>query len=335
MNRILLFPLLLFGVAVVQGQPATQPPVSTVKGIHRISLSVRDLGRSLAFYQRATGLSVEPRRDDVSAKAEKKSGLDAPPRQVAVLRGPNARLELVQFDGASRQPPNPLPVPGPGITHVCYQTSATVSVYARAKALGATIVSRGSTPVDRGYGIRYAYLRDADGLLFELEQFEKPPFTDSLWVGHVALVTPDIDRLVGFYQNLLGVAPHNRIDNIRNSPKLNDIANIDDLRLRGAWFRAGNLILEIWQFENPPTPPVLAPPSSTQIGYRLVGFEVGDLPREYNRLRAGGAQFLAAPVATPNGPVAYLRDPDGNLLSLEEVRPDSPESVTTLKRLTP
>jgi catechol-2,3-dioxygenase len=56
--------------------------------------------------------------------------------------------------------------------------------------------------------------------LYELEQLDKPPFADSVWMGHVALVTPDIDRLVEFYTKLLGVKPHNRIDNIRNSPKL-------------------------------------------------------------------------------------------------------------------
>ena len=62
-----------------------------------------------------------------------------------------------------------LPVQGPGITHICYQSSAENSIYKQAKINGATVVSRGTTPVNRGYGIQYAYIRDANNIMFETE----------------------------------------------------------------------------------------------------------------------------------------------------------------------
>lgn len=307
---------------------------STFVGIHHVRLAVRDLDRSVGFYTHTTGLKPVSRTNlRKPVGLEQQSGFAHVPRKVAVLQSANARLELVQFAGAEKLPPSPMPIPGPGITHVCYQSPAGVAIYEKVKAAGGSVVSRGNGPVDRGFGIRYTYLRDPDNLLFETEQLDKPKFTDSLWVGHVALVTPDIDRLVTFYQNLLGTPPANRVDNIKNSPKLDDIANIDGLRLRGAWFKVGNMQLEIWQFENPVTPQPTQPVPFTQIGYGQIGFEVSDLPADYARLNAQGVKFLSQPVSADGASAVYFRDPDGNLLCLISPKANAPDSVRNLKKL--
>jgi catechol 2,3-dioxygenase-like lactoylglutathione lyase family enzyme len=209
-----------------------------------------------------------------------------------------------------------MPIAGPGITHICYQSPANRSIYDKAKANKATVVSRGNAPVDRGFGIQYAYIKDIDQIMFEIEQLDKPPFDQDHWIGHVALVTHDIDRLVEFYTQLLGHKPHNRIDNIKNSTKLDDIANIDSLKLRAAWFKVGNMQLEIWQFDNPKTIAATAPHSFTKIGYQKIVFEVTDISRDYQRMKTLGANFLSKPVSS----AVLLRDPDGNLLELTELK---------------
>ncbi|MDB5242701.1 MAG: Glyoxalase-like domain protein [Spirosoma sp.] len=327
---IVLSAWLACSVTISAQQPASPPVPSGIKGIHHVSLSVRDLDRAALFYKRAIGLT-EVRRYQVTNKVpvEEKSGIPYVARNVALLRGPNGQIELAQFDGTADKPACAMPVQGPGITHVCYQAPATSALYAKSKASGGDIVSRGTAPVDRGYGIQYAYAKDPDGILFELEQLDKPPFADSVWMGHVAIVTPNIERLVEFYTKLLGVKPHNRIDNIRNSPKLDDIANIDSLKLLAAWFKTGNMVVEIWQFDNPPThlPERFLP--YTQIGYNKISFEVSNLNQTYQQLRLSGLTFLSPPVST----AVLLRDPDGNLLSLEEYPATSPTSINRLKRL--
>lgn len=311
---------LLWTSAGVVAQPLLNgPDTSGIKGIHRVSLSVRNLDRAVRYYTQAIGLSeVQRYRVNDPVPVEERSRLKHTGRNVALLRGPNGQLELNEYDGAATQPTSIMPVPGPGITHVCYQAPAASDLYTKSKTAGGSIVSRGTAPVDRGYGIQYAYAKDPDGILYELERLDKPPFTDAVWLSHVALVTPDIDRLVGFYTNLLGVAPRRRMDNIRNSPKLDDIADIDSLHLRVAWFSVGNMTLEIWQFENPPTRAREVPLPITQIGYSKVSFEAADLNRLYKRLRAGGLSFLSPPVSANGTTTVLLRDPDGNLLSLEE-----------------
>ena len=336
MNRLLfaLLTLLVSSTKALAQQPVSTTAASDIKGIHHVSLSVRDLDRAVLFYTGTIGLTEVSRSRIINkVPVEKESGIGHVARNVVLLRGPNGQIELDQFDGVADKPVCAMPVQGPGITHVCYQAPAASGLYAKSKASGGSIVSRGSVPVDRGYGIQYAYAKDPDGMLYELEQLDKPPFAESVWMGHIALATPDIDRLVAFYTKLLGVKPHNRIDNIRNSPKLDDIANVDSLKLRVAWFKTGNMVVEIWQFDNPPTRQPDSPPPYTQIGYTKISFEVSNLDREYRRLRAAGLTFLSPPVLFAGSPAVFLRDPDGNLLSLEELPTTAPTSITRLKRL--
>jgi catechol 2,3-dioxygenase-like lactoylglutathione lyase family enzyme len=213
-----------------------------------------------------------------------------------------------------------MPIQGPGITHVCFQAPRSKSIYEKVKTFGANILSRGNVPIDRGFGITYAYAKDPNGIMFEMEHFAEPPFEQDVLIGHVALVTPDIDRLVSFYTQLLGIEPNRRIDNIKNSPKLDDIANIDSLRMRAAWFKLDNMILEMWQFQNPKTKEPSQPLPFSQIGYNTVAFGVGNLQNEFKRLSSKGVKFLSAPVQNANSSSVYARDPDGNLLLLEEIQ---------------
>ena len=46
--------------------------------------------------------------------------------------------------------------------------------------------------------------------MLEVEELDKPRFEGPIWLAHIALVSPDIDRLVAFYRNLLGVEPYQR-----------------------------------------------------------------------------------------------------------------------------
>jgi catechol 2,3-dioxygenase-like lactoylglutathione lyase family enzyme len=327
---------LLFGLSLASMSALAQQPVSTtsatgVKGIHHVSLSVRDIDRAAAYYKNVMGLTEIRRYTQTNrVPVEKASGIQHVARNVVLLHGPNGQLELNQFAGNDKNPVSAMPIQGPGITHICYQAPAASDLYGKTKSAGGTIVSRGTAPVDRGYGIQYAYAKDIDGIMYELERLDKPPFTDAVWMGHVALATPNIDRLVEFYTTLLGVKPHNRIDNIRNSPKLDDIANIDSLKLRVAWFKTGNMTLEIWQFDNPKTPVPTATPLFTQVGYQKISFEVNNLNRIYQQLRAEGIRFLSTPVSSDDSATVFLRDPDGNLLSLGEFPAQA--SIDQLKR---
>jgi catechol 2,3-dioxygenase-like lactoylglutathione lyase family enzyme len=325
---------LLFVAKTSFAQNATDTITPTTIGIHHVSISVQNLDKSVAFYTQALAMKEASRsRINNKIKSEKKAGITHIPRKKAILQSPNAYFELIEFDGAKNQPLSKMPIEGAGITHVCYQMPMAKPIYEKVKTLGAMMVSRGDKPVDLGgYGIYYAYTRELNNIIFEMEHFDAPPFTEDVWVGHVSIVTPNIDTLVAFYTQLLGIRPHRRADNIKPNARFDAIGNMDNLKFRGAWFKVGNMILEMWQYENPVTPTPTKPRLFNEIGYQNIAFEVGNIHNEYKRLRGKRMAFLSKPVLQNGGKIVFLRDPDGNLISLQETKIGSTFSFDKLKK---
>ena len=297
---------------------------TTIKGINRVGLSVKNLDESIAFY--SDGMQLK----EIKRSAEKRNNLTTKKYKTAILQGANCFLELMEFTGSASQNLSQMPIQGPNITHVCYQAPKNKPIYEKVKTLSAKIVSRGNQPIDRGFGYTYSYARDLNNIMFEMEHLEKPTFKEDVIVGHVALVTPDMDRLVKFYTQLLGIEPHTRRDSIKNNLKLDDIANIDGLKMRAAWFKTGSIGLEMWSFENPKTNQAKTPSPYHQIGYNKVIFEVENIDSEYKRLKDLGMIFLSEPSVNQGDTIIYIRDPDGNLIGLEQLKSDS---VMSLDRL--
>jgi catechol 2,3-dioxygenase-like lactoylglutathione lyase family enzyme len=292
---------------------------------------VSDLKASAAFYTGAASLELDRSKALSNTLAEAASGFANSPVDRVVLAGPNGYLELSQYDASLSGPAEEIPVQGPGITHYCFQAPVPQNLYGRFKDLGATPVSRGTEPVDLGgYGVYYAYERDADGIMFETEHFDEPHFEGPIWLSHIALVTPDIDRLVSFYQNLIGFEPTRRNDNV-SGPRADEVIDHDGTIIRAAWFNMSNMILELWQFVNPQTPEVGEPIPFEKIGYNKFAFEVADIQSDYKRLVESGVRFLSEPVQSDVSTEVFGRDPDGNLFSLIQPAADSGISITTMK----
>jgi catechol 2,3-dioxygenase-like lactoylglutathione lyase family enzyme len=327
--------LFIFLKTTLLAQTPKDTNAITIKGIHHINISVQDLDASVAFYKNAFALQ-ELERTAIRRPLNSEEAGKIPhfKRETAFLKSPNVFFELTAFKGAKNTPLSKMPIEGAGITHVCYQAPMAQAIYEKVKTLGAKMVSRGDKPVDLGgYGIYYAYTREANNIMFEMEHFDNPPFKDPVWVGHVAIVTPDIDRLVAFYTRVLGIRPHSRADNIKPNSKLDDIGGVDSIRLRGAWFKLDNMQLELWQYDNPRTPTPNSPRRINEIGYHSIAFEVGDLDKEYARLTTWKIPFLSKPIFENKQKTVFLRDPDNNLISLIEYEQGSIYSINTLKKM--
>ncbi len=304
----------------------------SVKGINQISISVSDLEKSSSFYGNVIGLDIQSKIEiNQILKAEKFAKIKYQPNKKRLLKSPNGFLELIEYSSNNSLKMEDKPIQTIGISHVCYQSPITNPIYENSKKNGAKIVSRGHTGVDRGFGIKYAYIRDPDGILFENEQFDQPKFTENHWIGHVAIATPNIGRVIDFYIQLLGSKPINRINSIKNNAKLDDIANLDSLVLSGAWFKIDNMLLEIWQFDNPKF--VFDKRKYTTIGYQKIVFEVENLANFYLKMKDSNFDFLSKP-RSENGTLSvFLRDPDGNLLLLKEIESGNGQSINNLKKL--
>ncbi|MCB2073043.1 MAG: VOC family protein [Novosphingobium sp.] len=143
---------------------------------------------------------------------------------------------------------------------------------------------------------------------------------------HVALATADMDRLLHFYRDLLGLPllSDGRIEP-GDSPEFEKVVGLEATRVRVAQLGVGNLRIEMFEYLEP-IPDGLAPPRSCDVGLRHIAFDVTDIDDEYERLKAEGVTFLSSPQSIGNHGVrsVYLRDPDGNIVEFQEIFPGSP-----------
>ncbi len=335
-------------VVSLEPDPSTRVKDSPhgILGVNAIIISVRNLNKALEFYQAATPfdlIRIEQFENDATANDLYCSAHTHLRR--ATLRAPNMLLELLEFEENRDLPTSKMPIQGPGMTHTCYQTPAAKSGYDRFKAAGADILTTGDSAIDLGgYGVTYAYAHDPDGNMLELEQLDPPVLehmgyfqspvqqNQAMWVTQVCLVSSDIERLLSFYAELLGISPSRRVE-VKNNAKAAAIGGASRVHILGAWFQLDehSKVLELWQYLDPETPEQHATRSPMTLGYSYA-LEVDNIKREFERMRAiDGLSFLSAPITFDDFIGAYARDIDGNVFCVRQmIDPLSSHSVRAL-----
>jgi len=319
---------------------------TTLMGVNHIGLSVKNLDRTLAFYQGVTGFELI-RRETIgnSAAADTLFGHAGIEYEIAVLKAPNMLFELIEFKHNANEGTQKMPVQGPGMTHTCFQTASNNSGYDKFRDAGADVLSRGDGPVDLGgYGVTYAYAYDGEGNMFEMEQLDPGPLAavpnkgcwisqgHSMWMTQVALVTHDIERLTLWYEKVLAFAP-NRKGDFANHARMDDVTNCENLSLKASWFKVDSTCktLELWQYRSPETHVCSGKRAVTGFGYSY-SIEVGDIQSEYARMVDLGVEFVSEPVLMADYWQVYAHDIDGNVFALRQwLDADSPYSLRKLE----
>lgn len=325
----------LFSIGVSAQEARTdalyKPGNSSIIGVNHVAMTVKDLDAASAFYTGAFGLEKMGERKSVSPALRTATGDAGTAASVQQLQGPNSFLRLMAFEGGEHADDSALQPQGPGITHVCFIASKNKPLDGKAVNAGATWVSTSKAMVDmRGVGYMYGYLRDPDGLMFEIEHNPDPAVDIDLWMGHVALATNDLTATLAFYSKVLGFEPYRRVDNIKG-PTFDLVGGLEGGILHGAWFRLAPFYnIEFWEYVNPRTEPAGDRVALSEIGYNVIALESNDIEADAARLQAAGIETLTDIVAVEDGQAIFLRDPDGNLLSITEFEDGSALSLTAL-----
>jgi catechol 2,3-dioxygenase-like lactoylglutathione lyase family enzyme len=333
--------ILALPVAVSAQGGGTAKPLEDahVKGIRHVGITVSDIDATIAFYSKAVPYKIY-RRYTVSA-SKFPVGLVANRKgkvEIALIELPTGFLQLMDFDPAKPALPNVRPVIGPGYTHICFQSHSLDPAIKRFINAGLVLISRFGKPdgVDiGGYGVRYAYGTDPDGIMIENESLDAPKRSEPAWVTHIANTVHDRDAMLAFYEKLIGTKPHRTIEQ-ENRPRLDDVAGIDGLSIKGGWLSVGNMEIEVWEYVRPRTPAPSATRKLDEIGYNSIGFEVADLKAETKRLKTLGVTLAGAATSFGGWKIQYAYDPEGNLFSIQQnVGGDAKESVDRLIWMTP
>jgi catechol 2,3-dioxygenase-like lactoylglutathione lyase family enzyme len=138
-------------------------------------------------------------------------------------------------------------------------------------------------------------------------------------VRHVGIVVVDLDRALGFYRDLLGLAVAREMD--EGGEYLARITALPGATARTVKLAApGGGMVELLRFTSHPGT-VGPEPSAAAPGCSHVAFTVDDVEALHARLTAAGVRFHAPPQISPDGGarVAYCRDPEGTIVELVEV----------------
>jgi catechol 2,3-dioxygenase-like lactoylglutathione lyase family enzyme len=125
---------------------------------------------------------------------------------------------------------------------------------------------------------------------------------------HAGISVPDLDRSLAWYCAALGLRPGYQFE-------------VPPLRLRGGFALGdGDTGVELIELAgSAPGVPKTDPPSANAVqGFNHVCFRVSDLGAAYARLLAHGAVAVWDPrdAPEPGMRMAYVTDPDGNLIEL-------------------
>jgi len=153
-------------------------------------------------------------------------------------------------------------------------------------------------------------------------------------IHHVAICTPDLDRLAAFYTDVMG------FDEVmstswRDRPLVDRMIGLTDSAARQVMLRAGNAHLELFQYESPVGSVADPDRNPASQGYTHFCIDVVDIDAEYARLSTNGMSFHSPPPTRDEmngGPIRaiYARDPDGNIVELQEIL--DPAVAFTLER---
>jgi catechol 2,3-dioxygenase-like lactoylglutathione lyase family enzyme len=135
---------------------------------------------------------------------------------------------------------------------------------------------------------------------------------------HAALSTPDLDRCVKFYTDVIGCEVAWTFAWPRGSEAADLVTGLRDSAARAAMLKLGPSFIEIFEFSSPAARRAAGERPVCDHGITHICLEVTDLQAEFARLGARGVRFHSPPQAQDTGWVVYARDCDGNVLELLE-----------------
>ena len=138
-------------------------------------------------------------------------------------------------------------------------------------------------------------------------------------VHHVALSTPNLERMRSFYCDLLGFREVSRVTWQSGEPKIDAVMKLKGSAATALTLQLGSLCVELFQFEAPVPQPRADERPVNNYGLTHLCFDVDDIDAAYRRLVEAGIQFHCPPQDFGAAKATYGRDPDGNVFELQQL----------------
>jgi glyoxylase I family protein len=135
---------------------------------------------------------------------------------------------------------------------------------------------------------------------------------------HAAISTPDLERCIDFYTNIIGGEVAWTFGWPAGTPEADQVTDLQNSAADAAMLKIGETFLEVFQFSSPPSAEKTGDRPVNNHGITHICLEVEDIQGEYERLKAAGMRFNCVPQSQDGSSMVYGRDPDGNVVELIE-----------------
>ena len=137
-------------------------------------------------------------------------------------------------------------------------------------------------------------------------------------IHHVAVHVRDLDRMIEFYRQAFGFEVVGEPFSWSDDEFIDTIVDVPGSAARGAMLRAGTCYMELFQF-TAPKPVSDKPLQPFDKGYTHFCVDVTDIENEFTRLQGLGMTFSQpAPIDVGHVKTIYGRDPEGNLIEIQQ-----------------
>ena len=152
-------------------------------------------------------------------------------------------------------------------------------------------------------------------------------------IHHVAISTPNLDRIVAFYRDVIGCEVVYVGGWDKGQDVIDTIVGLKNSSAKQAMLKLGNAYLEFFQYLSPTGSPKDPNYGVNHHGYTHFCLDVQDIDAEYQRLKTHVVTFNCEPPKL-GGPIraTYGRDPDGNVIELQQI--SDPEHDFALDKTT-
>lgn len=306
-----------------------------ITGFQHIGIGVHDVDRTYCFWKRF--LCFKMKLNDHTGYDEQMEPILGERLEMRMLMAMNVAgggaIEIVEHTSTSpREPLAPIEWGDLGILEVGIKTHCLDAVHRDLVSRGVEFVTPvKSMELDGGRTIRYAYLRDPDGLLVQL--VEDPSGTRPRVGGvvHVALGVSDMAMARDFYSRVVGFSEH--------VFQTDELAGFDEVTggrktmmtilEQPSTLESALPVLEPGSIRLIHTPDYRGKPTFEgrrwgDIGCMEFALDVSDVKGTFDKLVSGGAVAYHPPThmdmgSGSVGSFAYIKDPDGNTVELVEV----------------
>jgi catechol 2,3-dioxygenase-like lactoylglutathione lyase family enzyme len=148
-------------------------------------------------------------------------------------------------------------------------------------------------------------------------------------IHHTAICTPNLERQVAFYRDVVGFEVVNEMTWERNE-LIDSIIGLKGSAARTVMMRAGNAYLEFFEY-SAPAPREADPLRPCDRGYTHICLDVVDIKAEHERLTKAGMRFNREPGGVSEIRAVYGWDLDGNIVEIQETTPTHPTDLSLVK----